>query len=136
LQTLPPSGVYLVAAAGSATGASAPFVGVFAYLATINAILAAFNMVPAFPLDGGRVLRAALWAWKGELRWATRITASIGSGFGILLIALGALSVLRGNFIGGMWWFLIGCSCAAPRRCRTSRSWCVRGCRACRCGAS
>jgi Zn-dependent protease/predicted transcriptional regulator len=99
---------YLVASAGSATGASAPFVGVFAYLATINTILAVFNMVPAFPLDGGRVLRAALWAWKGELRWATRITAAIGSGFGILLIALGVLSVLRGNFIGGMWWFLIG----------------------------
>ena len=99
---------YLVAAAGSATGASAPVVGVFAYLATINVILAVFNMVPAFPLDGGRVLRAALWAWKGELRWATRIAAAIGCGFGILLIALGVLSVLRGNFIGGMWWFLIG----------------------------
>jgi CBS domain-containing protein len=99
---------YLVASAGSATGASAPFTGVFAYLATINAILASFNMVPAFPLDGGRVLRAALWAWKGKLRWATRITAAIGSGFGIFLIGLGLLSVLRGNFIGGMWWFLIG----------------------------
>ena len=99
---------YLVASAGAGTGASAPFTGVFAYLATINTILATFNMVPAFPLDGGRVLRAALWAWKGELRWATRITAGIGSGFGILLIALGVLSVLRGNFIGGMWWFLIG----------------------------
>jgi Zn-dependent protease/CBS domain-containing protein len=99
---------YLVASAGAGTGASAPFTGVFAYLATINTILATFNMVPAFPLDGGRVLRAALWAWKGELRWATRITAGIGSGFGILLIALGVLSVVRGNFIGGMWWFLIG----------------------------
>jgi CBS domain-containing protein len=99
---------YLVASAGTGAGASAPFVGVFAYLATINLILAVFNMAPAFPLDGGRVLRAALWGWKGDLRGATRITASIGSGFGILLIVLGVLSVLRGNFIGGMWWFLIG----------------------------
>jgi Zn-dependent protease/predicted transcriptional regulator len=99
---------FLVTSAGGAVGASTPFVGVFAYLATINTILAVFNMVPAFPLDGGRVLRAALWAWKGRLRWATRITASIGSGFGIFLIVMGVLSVLRGNFIGGMWWFLIG----------------------------
>jgi Zn-dependent protease/predicted transcriptional regulator len=99
---------YLVALGAGAVGASTPFVGVFAYLAMINTILAVFNMVPAFPLDGGRVLRAALWAWKGRLRWATRITAGIGSGFGILLIALGVLNVLGGNFIGGMWWFLIG----------------------------
>jgi len=99
---------WLVANGAEAAGASTPFVGVFAYLALINTVLAVFNMVPAFPLDGGRVLRAALWAWKGRLRWATRITASIGSAFGILLIALGVLSVLGGNFIGGMWWFLIG----------------------------
>lgn len=99
---------YLVASFASAAGASAPFVGVFAYLAMINTIVAVFNMVPAFPLDGGRVLRAALWAWKGRLRWATRITAGIGSGFGLFLIALGVVSVLGGNFIGGMWWFLIG----------------------------
>ncbi|HYZ27279.1 MAG TPA: site-2 protease family protein [Geminicoccaceae bacterium] len=99
---------YLVATAGATLGASTPFMGVFAYLATINTILAVFNMVPAFPLDGGRVLRAALWAWKGRLRGASRITAAIGSGFGLFLIALGVLNVLGGNFIGGMWWFLIG----------------------------
>ncbi len=99
---------YLVALAGGLIGAGAPFTGVFAYLALINTILAVFNMVPAFPLDGGRVLRAALWAWKGSLRRATRITANIGGGFGIALIVLGLLNVLAGNFIGGIWWFLIG----------------------------
>jgi CBS domain-containing protein len=70
--------------------------------------LAVFNLIPAFPLDGGRVLRSILWNWKKNLRWATHISSKIGSGSGILLIALGAFQFLRGNFIGGMWWFLIG----------------------------
>jgi Zn-dependent protease/predicted transcriptional regulator len=99
---------YLVALAGGLLGAGAAFTGVFAYLAVINTILVVFNMVPAFPLDGGRVLRAGLWAWKGSLRRATRISATIGGGFGIALIVLGLLNVLTGNFIGGIWWALIG----------------------------
>lgn len=85
-----------------------PISGVIEYLAYINGILAAFNLVPAFPLDGGRILRSILWGLKKDLRWATRISASIGSAFGILLIVLGVFHILRGNFIGGMWWFLIG----------------------------
>jgi len=98
-------GVYLL---GKAIGWGDPVNGVVEYLAAINALLAGFNLLPAFPLDGGRVLRAALWHWKRNVRWATRISAQIGSGFGILLIILGLLNVFRGNFIGGMWWFLIG----------------------------
>jgi len=82
--------------------------GVLGYLAWINAILAAFNLVPAFPLDGGRVLRSILWRIKGNLNWATRISSHVGSGFGILLIVMGVFNVLRGNFIGGMWWFVLG----------------------------
>jgi len=82
--------------------------GVLAYLSEINFILAVFNLVPAFPLDGGRVLRSLLWAWKKRLRWATRISSNIGSGFGVFLIALGVFAFLSGNFIGGVWWFLIG----------------------------
>lgn len=82
--------------------------GVIGWLAWINGVLVAFNLVPAFPLDGGRVLRAALWHWKGDLRRATRITSEIGSAFGVVLIVLGVITVIRGNFIGGMWWFLIG----------------------------
>lgn len=89
-------------------GVSAAVSGIFSYLSLINGVLALFNLVPAFPLDGGRVLRAALWRWKGDVRWATRIAARAGSGFGLVLIILGVLSIFSGNFVGGMWWFLIG----------------------------
>jgi CBS domain-containing protein len=85
-----------------------PVSGVIKYLASINGILAVFNLVPAFPLDGGRVLRSILWGIKGNLRQATRISSSVGSAFGVFLILVGFLNILRGNFVGGMWWFLIG----------------------------
>jgi len=87
---------------------SEPINGVVGYLASINAILAGFNLVPAFPLDGGRMLRSALWGWKNNIRWATRVSANIGNGFGIFMIIFGVFHVLTGNFVGGMWWFLIG----------------------------
>lgn len=81
---------------------------VVGYLAWLNLVLAAFNMLPAFPLDGGRVLRAGLWAWRKNLRWATSIAAGFGSAFGIALVVLGVLALLSGNIIGGLWWFMIG----------------------------
>jgi len=81
---------------------------VLEYLGTLNFILAAFNLIPGFPLDGGRILRAALWGWKGSLRRATRISARIGGWVGIGLAALGILQLFTGNPIGGMWWVLIG----------------------------
>jgi Zn-dependent protease/CBS domain-containing protein len=81
---------------------------VLAYLAFINGALAVFNLIPAFPLDGGRILRSLLWQWRGNLRWATRITSRLGAGFGLLLIAAGIYRVVQGDFVGGMWWFLIG----------------------------
>jgi Zn-dependent protease/predicted transcriptional regulator len=103
------AGVFYVIYIASATqGQPNPVNGVVQYLAFINALLAAFNVVPAFPLDGGRMLRSVLWGVKGDLRWATRVSARIGSGFGILLIGFGIFNVFAGNFIGGMWWFLIG----------------------------
>lgn len=82
--------------------------GVLRYLALINFILALFNLVPAFPLDGGRIFRAALWSWRGDLVWATRIAAGAGNLFGALLILLGLIAILQGHFVDGMWRFLIG----------------------------
>jgi Zn-dependent protease/predicted transcriptional regulator len=83
--------------------------GVVGYLAFINIVLVAFNMMPAFPLDGGRILRSVLWAWKNDLRWATSVTSRIGSGFGILLIALGVFQIIgQNNLVGGIWTLLIG----------------------------
>lgn len=98
------------AAAWIADAAALPtaVLGVLQYLAYINMLLATFNLVPAFPLDGGRVFRAAVWYWKGDFASATRLAATTGNVFGIVLIGLGVLNVIAGNFVGGMWWFLIG----------------------------
>jgi len=81
---------------------------VLSYLGTINFILAGFNLIPAFPLDGGRVLRSFLWHRKKNLRSATRIASGIGIGFGTFLIFLGVFLVLAGGMIGGIWWVMIG----------------------------
>ncbi len=99
---------YLLYQLGNQLGWRDPVNGVIQYLSTINFILAIFNMLPAFPLDGGRVLRSILWRMKQNLKWATRVSSQIGSGFGILLIILAVIQILNNNFIGGMWWFLIG----------------------------
>ncbi len=81
---------------------------VFGFVGYLNFLLAGFNMVPAFPLDGGRVLRSILWAVKGNLRWATRIAASAGAAFGWFLIIFGVFRLIGGNFVGGIWLALIG----------------------------
>jgi Zn-dependent protease len=99
---------YSFAAVAESRELPVPVVGVATYLGFLNGLIAVFNLVPGFPLDGGRVLRSALWHWKGDIRWATRIAANIGAAFGMMLMALGLLNVLGGNFVGGMWWFLIG----------------------------
>ena len=100
--------LFIIRFIGEGIGWPKPALGVITYLALINLILAGFNLLPAFPLDGGRVLRSVLWGWRDNLRWATKIASSIGSGFGIALIVLGAISVFMGNLIGGIWWLLIG----------------------------
>ncbi|MEX0760753.1 MAG: CBS domain-containing protein, partial [Tistlia sp.] len=99
---------YGLAALGASAGVAEPAVGVARYLGFLNALLAVFNLIPAFPLDGGRVLRAALWHRWDDLARATRAASRAGALFGLALIALGLASVLTGNFIGGLWWFLIG----------------------------
>ncbi|MFO7535421.1 MAG: site-2 protease family protein [Kiritimatiellia bacterium] len=85
-----------------------PVLAILGYLAWMNLMLGVFNLIPAFPLDGGRVLRAMLWAWQKNLRRATRISSDIGSGFGLLLVLLGVFSILGRNVVAGIWWCLIG----------------------------
>jgi len=99
---------YIAAYVARSTGWPGPVNGVLQYLVWLNLLLAVFNMVPAFPLDGGRILRSILWAAKGDLRWATRIASRLGSAFGLFLMVLGVISFVAGNLIGGLWYFLIG----------------------------
>jgi Zn-dependent protease len=94
--------------------------GVLAWLGYINLTLLAFNLLPALPLDGGRVLRSILWRMKGDLAQATRIAADVGRGFGYLLVAAGvALFIFHGSF-SGAWlafigWFLLQAASAEAR---------------------
>jgi Zn-dependent protease/CBS domain-containing protein len=78
------------------------------YLAGINLAVLIFNLVPAFPLDGGRVLRSILWGWLGNLRRATYWASMSGQAFAWLLISLGILQILTDNFLHGIWLGLIG----------------------------
>jgi Zn-dependent protease len=98
----------LLTAVLNAMGAPAPLLGVVGYLASINGILAVFNLLPAFPMDGGRILRGIIWRWKNDLNYATRIAQRSGEILGFGMIAFGVLSIVSGNFIGGLWWSLIG----------------------------
>jgi len=102
------AGLGLLAVAGWVAGWALPVLAVLGYLALLNAVLVGFNLVPAFPLDGGRVLRAIIWAVTGDLRRATAITARMGQGFGSAMIVLGVLGVLWGDSVSGLWWLLLG----------------------------
>ncbi len=81
---------------------------ILAYLTLVNVMVGGFNLVPGFPLDGGRILRAALWVWKGRLEWATGVASNAGSAVAVALMALGLLRALSGQVVGGMWFILIG----------------------------
>jgi Zn-dependent protease/predicted transcriptional regulator len=78
------------------------------YIALINVLLGAFNLLPAFPLDGGRFLRSAIWRWKKDLISATKIATKIGKGFAYAIIGFGFFIILAGNLIGGIWFIFIG----------------------------
>ena len=101
--------------------------GVAAWLGYINLTLLVFNLIPALPLDGGRVLRAALWRARGDLGWATRVAADVGRGFGYLFIALGVLMFIVEGSFSGAWlafigWFLLQAATAEARYVATEQA--------------
>ncbi len=109
----------LLWAVGNHAGWPVPPLRVFFWLGSINLILLAFNLVPAFPLDGGRVLRSILWAATGSLRKSTYWASLCGRAFGYLLIGVGVLQMVLPFFIpaenggrslnlGGLWLAVIG----------------------------
>lgn len=111
---------YGLASFGEVFGWSEPVVSVARYLALLNLILAVFNMVPGFPLDGGRIFRSGVWALTGDLEKATRWATRIGRGVGWLLIALGVVELFYGFVLAGLWavfigWFLSNAASASYR---------------------
>lgn len=94
--------------AGRAAGLGAEYTEVASYLAIINVALAVFNLLPGFPLDGGRLFRAAAWKVTGDLRKATRWATNGGKVLGYALMALGLLQLFAGAGIGGLWLLFIG----------------------------
>jgi Zn-dependent protease/CBS domain-containing protein len=82
--------------------------GLSAYMALINVSLAIFNMLPGFPLDGGRVFRALVWSRNGDRLQATRTASRAGEWLAYAIMALGLVQVFFGNLVGGLWFLFIG----------------------------
>ena len=92
----------------SRTSPGAMVSAILSYVAHINLILALFNLAPGFPLDGGRILRAAIWHLKGDLQTATLIASRAGKGLAIVLMASGAIITVLLQHAGGIWFIFIG----------------------------
>lgn len=93
----------------------------FGYLAIVNALLGGFNLIPGFPLDGGRVLRSVAWGITGSLRRATQIAVGAGQIIGGLFILFGIVQIFGGNLINGLWiaaigWFLQNAASSSLRQ--------------------
>ena len=108
LTSLGLAAIFWVVALVGGAGPNHPIPGIFGYLAWVNFILAVFNLVPGFPLDGGRLLRSALWRATGSLRRATRIASIGGQAVGWALIGAGVLSLIWGVLSSGIWLAMIG----------------------------
>lgn len=90
------------------SGLAEPYRALFGWLAAANAILGVFNLIPGFPMDGGRVVRAVLWGVTGNQRRATQTAANLGRLIAYMIIAWGVLQIFSGNLVGGIWMGFIG----------------------------
>jgi Zn-dependent protease len=95
------------AASLNGTGSEDVAIVLLAVLVSFNVLLLGFNLIPAFPLDGGRIARAVAWKLTGDRGRATRLSARVGQGFGILLAGYGLYRVLGGD-VWGLWWVMLG----------------------------
>lgn len=112
---------------GSVFSGLGPFSGLLKYLAYINLVIAGFNLIPGYPLDGGRVFRAVVWAITNNFRRSTIIAANVGQFFGFSFIFLGIWKIFHGNFGEGLWisfigWFL-GNAAASQIQQTTFQEW-------------
>ena len=98
----------LFVGAGQIGGLPDSVAAVLEWVGWTNVVLLAFNMIPALPLDGGRVLRAILWRLRSSLTWATRTASGVSRGLAVVLIVLGLASFLMTAAFGGLWIALIG----------------------------
>jgi Zn-dependent protease len=105
----------------SGADASGPL-ALLAWLATINVLVLFFNLIPAFPLDGGRVIRAIAWRISGSRTRGTRFAATLGQGFSYLFIGIGIFLALNGAVIDGVWLALIGFILAGSARSATMQT--------------
>lgn len=127
LSSLALSGLFWAGAVASGTlGWPEPVRVVSEYLALINLVLAVFNMVPGFPLDGGRIFRSVVWQITGDLDRATRWATTAGRLFGYLLLGLGLWLFWWGDLVSGAWavflgWFLSSAAAASYRQFRLRR---------------
>jgi Zn-dependent protease len=99
-----------------------PVEAVLAYLSSINAVLLLFNLIPGFPLDGGRIARAIAWWRTGDRARATRFAARLGRGFAYAIAGLGVFLFLQGSLIGGVWFVFIGMFLAQAARAAEAQS--------------
>jgi Zn-dependent protease len=90
------------------TSVSTQATAVLGYLMSINLIVLVFNLIPGFPLDGGRIARAITWKITGDRNRATRFAAILGRGVGWLMVAAGIFWALRGSIFSGLWLAVIG----------------------------
>ncbi len=89
-------------------GGTSPLAAILGYLAVANIVLGLFNLLPAFPLDGGRVLRSIVWKLSGNVRTATRVATLAGQGIAYLLILVGVYLLFGGYILDGIWFGLLG----------------------------